>query len=156
MTKHKSIQPLIWIFTFFLWGLNTVSANQQYSLQSKDTSGVLVVEMEKNILFIYNSDSIVLVKSLKEYSCIFQLKELHQLFFNNHHGQTIKINELNYNQKESRKKKKYFNVKGFIPNLINPYEWIIRVENPNATRSMDLNKFLIDARAALVEIKIEI
>jgi hypothetical protein len=58
--------------------------------------------------------------------------------------------------KHSNKKNKYFTAKGYVPKLINQYEWLIRLENDNAKRNMNFEEFIKDAGAALVIIKIQI
>jgi hypothetical protein len=154
MKKHQIILRQILILTLFFGGLISLFAQNQRVLESPVDSRVKIEGSEKYIILIYDSDSILLNNSLSEFSCLFQLVELHHLFFKNHDCHSIRIDELKFNPKGSNKKKKFVDAKGKMANYRTPYEWIIRVENENAIKKMDLNEFLLRARAALVEIKI--
>jgi hypothetical protein len=114
------------------------------------------IELENNLLFIHNSDTIVVSKAIKDLSIIFQVAQLHELFFKDQGYHSISIRSLFDESKHSNKKNKYFKVEGFVPTLLNKYEWLIRLENDNARKNMILEEFIKDAKAALVEIKLQI
>ena len=92
----------------------------------------------------------------KDISIIFQLPQLHNLLFRDKGYHSIIINSLLYEAKHSNKKKKYFKAQGFVPNLLNPHEWLMKLENANAKRKMILEEFIKDAESAIVEIQIKI
>jgi len=131
-------------------------AYQQENLSAKIFDDVIRIETETNFLFIHNSDTIFVSKAIKDISIIFQLSQLHDLFFKDKGYHSIIINSMLYEAKHSNKKKKYFKAEGFVPNLLNPNEWLIKLENSNAKRNMILEEFIKDAESAIVEIQIKI
>jgi|WetSurMetagenome_2_1015567.scaffolds.fasta_scaffold13528_4 hypothetical protein len=131
-------------------------AYQQEKQPAKIFTDVNRIETETNFLFIHNSDTIFVSKAIKDISIIFQLSQLHDLFFKDQGYHSISIKSLYFESKKSTKKKKYFKAEGSVPNIFNQFEWLIRIENANATKKMNLEEFIKDAGAALVEIKIQI
>ncbi len=131
-------------------------AHPHENLSSENRSDVKVVELGENDLFIHNSDTIIISKTLRDLSIIFRLTQLHELFFNGKDYHSIIIRNLILDSKKIKKKQKYFKAEGFPTNYLNQYEWLFRIENDYASKKMPLEEFIENAKAALVEIQVQI
>ena len=154
------IQRYIFIFLLVVGSLS-LSSNKSTSFKRENesainSSDVIRIETENKVLFINNSDTVIVSNDVNDFSKIFQLAQLHALFFKDKGYHSLSIKSLFFESKKLNKKKKYFKAKGSVPNLFNQYEWLIRIENENATKKMSLEEFIKDAKATLVEIKIQI